>query len=208
MSRDNFPGIRSCLRFYLEYNNDIASADPLWHSRIMMEHFRVHCSTVAVSKGVMSFDENKIRCKGRASAHSHIKSKPVRFCICLYSIVRWGRLYLHSIADNGSGDKRGISQDAKYWTLFRALRGVHIRMKNDNLVAPDSPSSALALQMSHPITSAPLSYGPLVVTYNFSTPNGLAKVVRRMNDRETRMLGTVCLTNLDKKSWYSKGRGW
>lgn len=68
INSDNFAVIRSFLRFYLEYNNYIASADPLWYSSIMMEHFAARCATVAVHTGVMSFDENMIRCKGRTSA--------------------------------------------------------------------------------------------------------------------------------------------
>lgn len=61
MSRDTFKLIRCTLRLYPSYDHDIAVRDPLWHSRIIMEHFCRNCASVAAPLGITSFDENTIR---------------------------------------------------------------------------------------------------------------------------------------------------
>lgn len=39
MGRDMFRSIRSELRFYPTYDHDVDLKDPLWHSRIILQHF-------------------------------------------------------------------------------------------------------------------------------------------------------------------------
>lgn len=129
-----FSNGRSSLRFHPLCNHDVAPADPLGHSRIMMENFSVNSASMAVPTGVFYFDENTIRCKGSTRDSKYMKSKLVRFGIRLYKTVGRGARYLHSAADNRSGDKRGVSPPAKYFSLFQSLRTVHTRTSDDKLV--------------------------------------------------------------------------
>lgn len=83
----SFQGIRVSLRLYPEYDYYLATIDPLWHSRYVLNHFQKNCTSFAVPMGVMSYDESTIRCKGRTVAQTFMKSKPVRFGIRLYALV-------------------------------------------------------------------------------------------------------------------------
>ena len=63
MSRDNFTKIISNLKFYPKYEHDVAVKDPLWHSRVMLNHFLKNSTEVAVPVGCPELDENTVRCK-------------------------------------------------------------------------------------------------------------------------------------------------
>lgn len=145
MSRDRCFNLRSSLRIYPFYNHDVAATDPLWHSGIMTGHFRGNSASIAVPTGVLPFDQDTMKFKGRTRALTFLKIKPVRFGFFLYASVGWGAQYWCSVADNGSEDKRGISLHAKYCSLFGSLRLVHTRLSDDKLVLNDSPFSAQAL---------------------------------------------------------------
>jgi Transposase IS4 len=108
MSQDRFTEIRSSLKFYPEYDHAVAVVDPPWHSRIMLHHFMKNAASVAVPKGCSALDENTIRCKVRTGARSYMKSKTVKFGIWFYAVVGWKHAYVHSLWDNGSGNKRNV----------------------------------------------------------------------------------------------------
>ena len=118
MSRDDFESIRGSLKFYPAYDGTLALVDPLWHSRLILEHFMKQCATVAVPRGVSSLDENTIRCKARTSARTFMKSKPTRYGIRLYAVVSWFDGYLHTFWDSGSGNKTGIAPGSAYCRVF------------------------------------------------------------------------------------------
>mmetsp|Transcript_10872 Transcript_10872/g.15911 ORF Transcript_10872/g.15911 Transcript_10872/m.15911 type:complete len:303 (+) Transcript_10872:618-1526(+) len=143
MSRDDFESIRGSLKFYPKYDHDLASVDPLWHSRIMLEHFMKQSANIAVLRGVSSLDENTLRCKARTCARTFMKNKPTRYGIRFYVIVSWFEAYLHTFWDNGSGNKTGISPGAAYCRVFHDLRGVYNGKFDPRLVNPLQPSALL-----------------------------------------------------------------
>jgi Transposase IS4 len=108
MSRDRLTEIRSSLKCYPEHDHAVAVVDPLWHSRIMLHHFMKNAASVAVPKGCSALEENTIRCKARTGARSYMKSKPVKFGIRFYAVVGWKHAYVHSLWDNGSGNKINV----------------------------------------------------------------------------------------------------
>lgn len=118
MSRNDFETIRGSLKFNPEYNPDDAMNNPLWHSRQILHHFMVNASNIAVPCGVLSLDENTLRCKSRTQARTYMKSKPTKYGIRFYAIVSWREAYLHTFWDNGSGNKTGFSPGNQYCKLF------------------------------------------------------------------------------------------
>ena len=123
MGRDAFLRARANLKHYPEYSDEIASRDPLWHSRAMLDHFQTNCIHTAVPVGVTALDENGIRSRGRCAAISYIKMKPDQYAIRLYASVSWAWTYLHSFSDNGSGNKfmEDSSCARRYTTLYRSI---------------------------------------------------------------------------------------
>lgn len=146
MGRDDFTKTRAFLRFYLCCVAKLSVADPLWHSRIMLDLFRRNAAMVAVPNCVLSLDENAIRCKGLACAKSYLKSKLVKFEILMYAVVGWRSCYLYSLADNNSGNKTGIYQAESYVTTFRELRGAFSRKMNNKLINKNLASALWVLQ--------------------------------------------------------------
>lgn len=69
-----------------------------------MDDFRKNAAAVVVPKGIVSFNENTLRCKCCTSARSYMKNKPIRFAIWLYANVGWNSGYLYSIVDYNSGN--------------------------------------------------------------------------------------------------------
>lgn len=67
MSRENFMNIRSnlVLRDPNQYDHEVASADPLWTCRALLEHFQKNISTIAVPTGTSALDEAGVRTKAR-----------------------------------------------------------------------------------------------------------------------------------------------
>ena len=105
MSRNNFTKIGSNLKFYPKYEHDVAVKDTHWHSRVMLNRFLENSIKIAVPVGCSVLDENTVSCKAQTSAKSYMKSKPVKFGIRFYAVVSWKHPYIHSLWDNGSGNK-------------------------------------------------------------------------------------------------------
>lgn len=61
MGRQRLTTIRSALKIYSEHDHSIATSGPLWHSRIIMEHFMKNCTDVAVPTGLVSLGKNIAR---------------------------------------------------------------------------------------------------------------------------------------------------
>jgi hypothetical protein len=52
MSRNDFQLIRGATKFHPpEYDNELASKDPLWHSRVMLKHYQKNSASHAVPAG-------------------------------------------------------------------------------------------------------------------------------------------------------------
>ena len=83
----------------------MAVVDPLWYSQIMLHHFMKNAASAGVPKGCSTLDENTTWYKACIGARSYMKSKPVKFGVRFYAVVGWKHAYLHSLWDNGSGNK-------------------------------------------------------------------------------------------------------
>ena len=69
MSRNCFQQIRGSLCTYdpdKDYKAKKSSKDPLWHSRVLMEHFQKNCVAVAVPLGTVALDEAGFCTKARS----------------------------------------------------------------------------------------------------------------------------------------------
>ena len=121
MSRNTFTQICSCVKLYPKYVHDVAANDPLWHSRIILEHFIKNSANIAVPDGAVAIDENTIMCKGRTRAKTHMCNKPIKFGILFYAVVGWKYTYLHSLWDNDSGNKSQVSAASRYCNVFRDM---------------------------------------------------------------------------------------
>lgn len=197
MGRNRFKRIRSALRFYPSYDHYVAVRDPLWHSRLILQHLRRNCVKVAVPIGLMAYDENTIRCKGRTAARSYMKSKPIKFWIRFYATVDWKSRYIHTLWDNGSGNKTGIPPAVSYATEFKEMRDPLHRSIDDSLVPRHSASALWALQMTHPTRTLPAPSRRIVVTDNFYTRQVLGEQLKRLFDNELFLLGTVWTNNFN-----------
>ena len=106
MSRDDFMNIcaNKALRDLESYNHDEASADPLWHSRKLLEHFQKNISQLAVPTGTSALDEASVRTKCRSRARSYMPNKPDKYAVRFYAVVGTKYAYLSSVFDNRSGN--------------------------------------------------------------------------------------------------------
>lgn len=192
MSRYQFLLIRACLQLYPKYEPDFTNVDPLWHQLYLLEHVQQNDATMAVPTGVSSLEENTIRCKGRTAARTYMKSKPVKFGIRFYAIVGRGRCYLHSIFDNGSGNKTGQSPVMRYTSVFQDLRRPVENSIDGSIVAKGSASVLWCAQAAHQ-TKVHLTpqHGRLLVMDNFYTRHTLAPQMNGLSDGEMFVLGTV-----------------
>ena len=129
MSRDRFKEIRAALKFRPDGADDMTtrSTDPLWFARSIINKFQKCCAKVAVPIGVSALDENSTRTKARTAARSYMPSKPDKYAIRFYAVCGWKSTYLHSIWDNGSGNKSNIPPANRYACLFPELRTPFIR---------------------------------------------------------------------------------
>ena len=107
ISRDRFTQIWSNLCFKNSVAEDahVNSMDPLHSAWWVIKDVQAKFAEVAIPLGCSALDEATCRCKGRNHAVSYIPSKPDRFGIQLYAVVGWDSTYIHSIWDNGRGNK-------------------------------------------------------------------------------------------------------
>jgi Transposase IS4 len=198
MSRDRFTEIQSSLKFYPEYNHAVAVVDPLWHSQIMLRHFMKNAASVAVPKGCSALDENTIHCKAHTGARSYMKSKPVKFGIRFYAVVGLKHAYVHSLWDNGSGNKTNVPPVQSYCKVFRDLRGSYDRFIDSNLINPKSASALWCLQMAHQTKLFKNSNKKrILVMDNFYTMHVLACQLRLLSEEGIGIIGTVHLNNVN-----------
>lgn len=173
LSKDFLLEIGASVHFYKSYSHEIAVRDRLWHSRVIMDHFRGSAAFVAIPTAMLPFDESTIRCKGRVSTKTYMKIKPVRFGICLYANCRWYPPYLYTFVDNRSENKPRISQAFRYVSVFPSLTGAFNNNNDVNFFPEGSASASWAQQIAHATQAAPLNEWHLVVTDDFFTQNAL-----------------------------------
>lgn len=138
MSRNDFTGIRRCVRLYPSYDNHVATRDPLWYSKVLMNASFRSAATIAVPTGIQNLDEISVRCSARTAAKTYMPNKPIQYGIIFYAIVGNSFRYIHSLYDKNSGNKTAISPAYSYCLLFRSLRGVYARKIDEKLVRKDT----------------------------------------------------------------------
>ena len=70
MSRNEFQVIRANVSLHVPsvYDHKIASEDPLWHSRNLLQHFAKNAAAIAVPLGSSALDENTAQTKARTKS--------------------------------------------------------------------------------------------------------------------------------------------
>jgi hypothetical protein len=119
MSRNDFQLIRGATKFHPpEYDNELASKDPLWHSRVMLKHYQKNSASHAVPAGSSALDVNTCRTNGRTREKSYMPMKPNCFGIHFYICTGATELYNSYMADNGTGNLTGTSHADRYIDIF------------------------------------------------------------------------------------------
>lgn len=71
MGRDQFKLIPSEIRFYPSYDPGVATKDPVWNRRLMLQHFGGNFVKVTVRTGVSDFEDNTKKYKSRTGSLSY-----------------------------------------------------------------------------------------------------------------------------------------
>ena len=201
LPRDQFTTIRANITLCNPslYEHDVASHDPLWHSRKMLEHFQKNISKIAVPMGCSALDEAGFGTKARTRAKSYCPLKPDKYAVRFYAVVGHSNAYLSSIFDNRSGNTTPISPPEAYCRLHRELRTPFNKVfDNQTDVDKDSPSALWCLMMAHQTKAFKSTCGKRIFfSDNYYTRHVLAKCLKNMTDGEARIIGTVKYTNVD-----------
>ena len=214
MSRDTFVTIRGSLRIYsqsMARNPD----DPMWTCRAAMSHILRNFSSVAQPVGPVALDEASCPTKAKTRASTYIPSKPDKFAIRFYAVVRWSYTYTFGLFDNGSGNMTSQTPADRYLKIFGELtssfnqlcQATKSRIRNACPVAVDSASMLWVLMMGllyraliAANTVRPRESMPQTVVYmdNFYTRHSLARAIDEYTDGNIKVTGTVRLNLVDK----------
>lgn len=201
MGRDEFLEIRRniVLCHPNSYDHVVASNDPIWHSRKMLEHIQKNCATIAVPLGSSALDEAGFRTKARTNASSYIPNKPDKYAVRMYAVVGTKHAYCSAMVNNGSGNTTSISQVEDYCRIHRELRTPCNKTFDDKSeIDKDSPSALWVLMMAHQTKTLPDPSGKRIFfSDNFYTRHILASSLKKITDGEARLIGTVKFTNVD-----------
>jgi len=208
MGRQVFERIRSgiALRDPSSYDHEVASNDPLWHSRSLLDHFLKNCAAVATPIGPSALDENTARTKARTKAKTYNANKPCKWGVRFYAVNGAVIPYLSSFFDNRAGNTTGRSGAADYCTTFRTLRTPYNNIfseGNDFNIEVDSPTSLWVLQMAHQTLSIEDPNGRRVFfTDNFYTSHRVGTALKKFTDGEARLIGTIRMNTVDCTNRY------
>lgn len=108
MSPDKLMHIRAFIPMYSSYHPDVAVNDPLWHIRLLLEHFVRNTATLAVPVGTNTIDENSVRSKLHKCLFVY-KFGARKFGIHFFEKVEWSHAYLHTLQENGLENLSGAS---------------------------------------------------------------------------------------------------
>lgn len=194
MSRDRFQMIRANLRTGScspdTPSEPRAKLDPLYFARDLLQHFQKNSADVAVPDGASAFDENSARTRARTSCKTYMPCKPDKYGIRFYACVNWKSLYLHSMWDNGSGNKTGVSPPKAYIEQFPNLRHLHRKAELKSVVGRDSPSLLWCLQLAHQTQKKKSIYGKRIIFMdNFYTRHTVGQQLLDITDNEIRITG-------------------
>ena len=204
MSRQRFQEIRSCVRFHSQssYDAELASSDPLWFCRSLLDQFIRRSATIAVPLGVSALDENSCATKARTKAKTYSPNKPAKYAIRFYAVVGHRYCYLSSMFDNRAGNSTGIAAIDDYCRLFRTLRTPYNNVmgkdqSKDSLA--NTPSALWVCMMGHQTATCKQPNGGKRYFFcdNFYTRHTIGKALNAFTDGESRVIGTVKFTNVD-----------
>lgn len=197
MSRVTLKHILPALRFYLTYDNNIAARDLLRPSRVTFQHFQRKAVTIAIPFFAMSSNKDTFRCQARTSTRRYMKSKLIKFRVCLYAKCDWNFGCLYSIADRNTNKTTTVPPVASYCKAIRGLRGVMNKHLYETPTPVDSPAARRALQIVHAPYVVPRLEGLLVEKTNFYTRNRLAVQIWKLTAANLSMLETAILNNIE-----------
>ncbi|GMF33858.1 unnamed protein product [Phytophthora lilii] len=202
MACDRFQQIRSALQFHAPMPVTFATVrDPLYCCRGLLHHFQKRFAETAVPLGTSSLDEISVRTKARSRARTYMPSKPDKYGLRFYAVVRWGSLYVHSLWDNGSGNVTRSTPAERYTQVFPSLRTPLYNTLSRPEVNID-PKSATALWIAMAGHQTRTFRSPsgrrLLVSDNFYTRHTYAPAVEAFTDGEVRLLGTVRMNLVDR----------
>jgi hypothetical protein len=199
MSRDKFQKIRASLQFRCRATVTHLEKvqDPLWFSRVLLQHLQRNCATVAVPKATSALDENSAAYKGRSKARSYMPSKPDKYAIRFYALVGSGKgLYLHSIQDNGRGNTTATTPANRFSNVFPDMRTplrkalLTFNTTYECGIKLDSASALWLSMICHQTQKSPSPSGRRVVVMdNFYTRHTLATAASILTDGEVRVIG-------------------
>jgi len=213
MSRTRFQEIRSAVRFESRqsYGHNVASHDPLWSCRGLLDQFMKKSATVAVPLGVSALDENSCPTKARTKAKTYSPNKPAKYAIRFYAVVGHKYCYLSAMADNRAGNTTGIAAVYEYFRLFRNMRTPY-----NQIIAPDkskdslaeTPSALWITMMAHQVKTYQQPNGGKRYFFcdNYYTRHTIAKTLLQFTDGKAHIIGTVKFTNVDGTNRYYLSR--
>lgn len=119
MRRDQLKRIRYVIPFYVRCDHDVATKDHFWHRILNRQHLLCNFVKAAVNSGDTSFDKIPVLCKGLKEALSYMKSKEVKFGTSFNVNVYLKSRNIHTLRDNGYGNKTGVTPAIAYDTQKR-----------------------------------------------------------------------------------------
>lgn len=152
MSRNRFCTIRSSLQFHppvtSENHYEIASKDPLWHSRAFLNEFFKNCCKMAVPAGCSALDENSAGARARSGCVSYISRMPDKYAVRFYSVVS-NTIYCSSMWNNSSGNTTGICRAQRFCGVFPSMRQTYNKgFMYDKVIDSKSPSALWICQLA------------------------------------------------------------
>jgi hypothetical protein len=199
MGRTRFQNIRASLQFrcHASVTHLEKVQDPLWFSRVLLEHLQRNCAYVAVPKSCSALDENSAAYKGRSKARSYMPSKPDKYAIRFYAVVGSGKgLYLHSIHDNGRGNSSATTPASRFSSVFPEMRTplrnalLQFNTTYECGIKLDSASALWLSMICQQTQKSPSPSGRrIVVMDNFYTRHTLAVAAQILTDGEVKVIG-------------------
>lgn len=136
--------------------------------------------------------------KERTASKTYMKVKLDKFYIDFYDVVGWPRCYLHSLLNNGSGNKTSQALEHHYNTMFRELRGCVQRKIDGKVVVQSTQYKLLCTQVAHRTKVDALQYSSrLFVMDSFYTRGVCGKKMHKFSDGARHILDTIRFTNVD-----------
>jgi len=193
MSRNRFNEIRGNIRFTSKDDQfstpENKLTDPLWHSRPIINELQERCQALAVPSCISALDENSCATRARTEARSYIPNKPDQYAIRFYCVVEHSTRWLHTVFDNGSGNKSTMSGAERYINIFSDLRKPIHKVFGDVLQRKTVLWAAMIAQQNQ---RRPAPYKKRVVVMdNFYTSVSLAKTLDQLTDGEIKIIGTI-----------------